>query len=217
MFFSQALNCSRADENSYIKICTFFCSFPIVMMGKLQHDNVIDILQNIRKILSKWNLTIDQRQLHMFLNVHFWGFRQDMLLTLGMFLALRRSSTSKSTSMGTPNSKRSLTILSMRSAGFIWSVGKARCFLPSGVGQLLKMTSSTTLMGELNFHVIDTCCDVLSMIFLQLWLDPNLTSLSCPSGRFTTRCWANTVTRLTSQNVKLRLEGKVVKTSDLTV
>ena len=59
MFFSQALNCSRADENSYIKICTFFCSFPIVMMGKLQHDNVIDILQNIREILSKWNLTID--------------------------------------------------------------------------------------------------------------------------------------------------------------
>ena len=43
-------------------------------------------------------------------------------------------------------------------------------------------------MGEFYFHVIDTCCDVLSMILLQLWLDPNLTSLSCPSGRFTTRC-----------------------------
>ena len=33
--------------------------------------NVIDIFQNIREILSKWNLTIDQRQLHMFFKCAF--------------------------------------------------------------------------------------------------------------------------------------------------
>ena len=32
-----------------------------------------------------------------------------------------------------------------------------------------------------DFHVFD-------WVFLQVWLDPNLTSISCPSGRFTTRC-----------------------------
>ena len=66
-------------------------------------------------------------------------------LTLGMFFALTRSSTSNRTSIGTPNSNRSLIIRSTRSRVFIWSVGAALCFLPRGVGQLLNMTSSMIL------------------------------------------------------------------------
>ena len=64
-----------------------------------------------------------------------------------MFFALTRSSTSKRTSIGTPNSNRSLMIRSTRSRVFIWSVGAALCFLPRGVGQLLNMTSSMILGG----------------------------------------------------------------------
>ena len=66
-------------------------------------------------------------------------------LTLGMFFAFTRSSTSNRTSIGTPNSNRSLMIRSTRSRVFIWSVGAALCFLPRGVGQLLNMTSSMIL------------------------------------------------------------------------
>ena len=65
-----------------------------------------------------------------------------------MFFALIRSSTSKRTSIGTPNSNRSLMIRSTRSRVFIWSVGAALCFLPRGVGQLLNMTSSMILGGQ---------------------------------------------------------------------
>ena len=66
-------------------------------------------------------------------------------LTFGMFFAFTRSSTSNRTSIGTPNSNRSLIIRSTRSRVFIWSVGAALCFLPRGVGQLLNMTSSMIL------------------------------------------------------------------------
>ena len=62
-----------------------------------------------------------------------------------MFFAFTRSSTSNRTSIGTPNSNRSLMIRSTRSRVFIWSVGAALCFLPRGVGQLLNMTSSMIL------------------------------------------------------------------------
>merc|ERR1719402_764435 len=59
------------------------------------------------------------------------------VVTLGMFLAFRRSSTSKRISMETPNSKRSLIILSILSFGDISSWDTTDLFLfcdPSGVG-----------------------------------------------------------------------------------
>ena len=69
------------------------------------------------------------------------------MFTLGMFLLLSKSSTSKSRSTGTPNSKRSLMIFSIRSLGFMCSSGRERCLFPRGVGQLFRITSSIILNG----------------------------------------------------------------------
>ncbi len=69
------------------------------------------------------------------------------MFTLGMFLLLSKSSTSKRRSTGTPNSKRSLMIFSILSLGFMCSSGRERCLLPRGVGQLFRITSSIILNG----------------------------------------------------------------------
>ena len=136
-----------SGDQDYLKL-KMFCWKGILGKSKLANPTprILLIKLCICLCMLLWSQLVSLNTLlfYLFLLSHKTHKMNKLLLTFGMFFALTRSSTSKRTSIDTPNSKRSLIIFSTRSLVFM-SVGAALCFLPSGVGQLLKITSSMIL------------------------------------------------------------------------